>query len=164
MAGKPSIKASKITPSIPIKRAKGSKNEEQCVKMVVPPIEIFAISHIMSPVGAAITIALPRTKRVRSNIERTITFPTCGRLYGGSSSVKEEGTPFNNVLDKNLDDINVSVTPRIIITVNKTVDRKEEDNPTVMPVKNMVIIAIRVGNLPPSAGEIQRGCPGFCLF
>lgn len=77
-AGKPKIKAMSITPSNPISWANGSKNPLQCASMVTPPIDTFAISHIINPAGAAITMALPNTNNVRSKMERTITFPTCG--------------------------------------------------------------------------------------
>ena len=87
-AGNPRIKASSMTPSIPMTWANGSRNPEQCARSVASPTEILAISQMMSPAGAATTIARPRTNRVLAKIERTITFPICGFRYGGSSSVK----------------------------------------------------------------------------
>lgn len=50
------------------------------------------------PAGAATAAALPRTKRVLSKIERTMTFKTCGFLYGGISRVNDDGTPRRSVL------------------------------------------------------------------
>lgn len=100
LAGKPNINANKITPSNPITLANGSKKLEQVVSKDTPPRFVFARIHINNPAGAATTIALPNTKRVLSQIERTMTFPICGFLYGGSSKVNEDGTPFNTVFDK----------------------------------------------------------------
>ena len=77
-AGKPSMNAIKITPSSPIKPANGSRKPAHTDKRLSPPILIFAASHIIAPAGAAIAAARPRTKSVRSNTERIITFPICG--------------------------------------------------------------------------------------
>lgn len=74
-AGKPRIKASRITPSIPKSFANGSKKPEQCASSVISPIQILAMSHMTRPAGAATDTARPRTKSVLSNIERTMTFP-----------------------------------------------------------------------------------------
>ena len=46
---------------------------------------------IALPLKNARIARLDSTKKVRSKIERTITFKISGRRYGGSSSVKEEG-------------------------------------------------------------------------
>lgn len=72
-AGKPKIKASRITPSSPNNLANGSKNSEQIARILASPIITLAISQIISPAGAATNTALPRTNRVRSNKERRIT-------------------------------------------------------------------------------------------
>lgn len=109
---------------------------------------MFAKSHITSPAGAATTAALPSTKSVRSNIERTITLPICGRRYGGSSSVNDDGTPFNIVFDSIHDTKNVISIPKIITAVSKRLDNIDEEIPDAFPMKNIVIIAIIVGNLP----------------
>ncbi len=111
LAGKPRINASSMTPSIPITRAKGSKNPEQCARSVASPTEMFAISQIIRPAGAATAMARPSTNKVSSKMERTMTFPICGFRYGGSSSVKEEGTPFNTVADKIFEIRSVMSTP-----------------------------------------------------
>ena len=68
-AGNPKIKARRITPSNPITLANGSKKSEQYARSVISPICTFAMTHMTSPAGAAIAIALPSTKSVRSNIE-----------------------------------------------------------------------------------------------
>lgn len=90
-AGNPSINAIKITPSSPIKRAGASSAVQQMLSRDAPPILTFAKIHIISPAGAATAAALPSTKSVLSKTELTIIRPIAGRLYGGSSRVKEEG-------------------------------------------------------------------------
>ena len=49
------------------------------------------------PAGAATAAARPSTNSVRSSTERTITCPTCGARYGGSSSAKADGLPRSTV-------------------------------------------------------------------
>ena len=111
-------------------------------------MSILAISQMTSPAGAATTTALPRTNRVLSKMERTSTFPICGFRYGGSSSVKEDGIPFSSVLDNSLVMTKVIAIPNTITAVSRTADRTEESAPPAVPTKNMVNIAISVGNLP----------------
>ena len=110
--------------------------------MLIPLIDMFDKSHITSPIGAATTIALPRTYKVLSNIDLTITFPICGFLYGGSSNIKDDGIPFNIVFDNNLDTNKVAIMPSII---NNTSNNEEV---IVLVVKNIAIRVIKVGNLP----------------
>lgn len=148
-AGKPRIKASRITPSKPISCAKGSRNAAQCASRLASPTNTFAITQIIRPAGAATAAALPRTNSVRSKMERTITLPICGRRYGGSSKVKEEGTPFRMVADSSRDTRKVITIPSTITPVRIRVERKEAPIPAV-PIKNMVMIAISVGYAPPS--------------
>lgn len=69
---------------------------------------------MISPAGAATMIARVNTKSVRSRSERTRILPICGLLYGGSSSVNDDGNPFNMVADKSRDTASVIKTPRII--------------------------------------------------
>ena len=108
---------------------------------------MFARSHIISPHGAAAVQALPRTKIVLSKIERTKTLPNCGRRYGGSSRVKEEGIPLSRVCDKSLDIASVAATPSRIAPRSRSADITDENLfPAV--TKNIVIIAIIVGNRP----------------
>ena len=80
LAGKPSIKAIRITPSRPIVLAKGSKAFVHIFKMVLSPIVILAISQIIRPAGADIRIALFKTNNVLSNIDLIITFVIWGFL------------------------------------------------------------------------------------
>ena len=73
------MKAIRITPSRPMSLAKGSRNAEQWARRLKSPTYTLAMIQISRPAGAATTMARPRTKRVRSKIERTITLPICGR-------------------------------------------------------------------------------------
>lgn len=90
-AGVPKIKANRIVPSSPIAFAKGSSRPEQYCSNVRLPMFIFANSQIISPAGAAMLTALPRTNKVLSNTDLTMILPMSGRLKGGSSSVNDEG-------------------------------------------------------------------------
>lgn len=91
--------------------------------------------------------ALPRTKMVLSKIERTRTLPTCGRRYGGSSRVNEEGMPLSRVWDKSFDMRNVAAAPRRIAPRSSKAESTDENLfPAV--TKNMVIMAIIVGKRP----------------
>ena len=91
--------------------------------------------------------ARPRTKRVRSRIERTITLPIFGIRYGGSSRIKEEGNPFKMVLESSLETSSVAVIPSRITSVRSRQEAiplpKEKE-----AAKNMVIMAIKVGKRP----------------
>lgn len=78
-AGKPRMNAIKITPSSPISFANGSRKSAQVFSRLVSPHLILATSQISNPAGAATAAALPSTNRVRSKIDRTITFPISGR-------------------------------------------------------------------------------------
>ena len=138
-----------MVPSKPNNFPNGSKKVAQCDNNVASPAVTFAKIQIMNPAGAATITALPKTKMVLSNKDLTITFPICGLLYGGNSNVKEEGTPFNTVLDNNLLIANVSMTPNIMTPVNISVESKEPVNPVAMlPTKNMDIMEIIVGKRP----------------
>ena len=70
------------------------------------------VSKLKYRAGSAIATALPKTNKVLSKSERTITLPTCGVLYGGSSKVNDDGSPFNKVFDKILDTTNVKKIPK----------------------------------------------------
>lgn len=147
-AGKPRINAIRITPSRPMSFPKGSRKFEQCVNMLMLPIVMFAISHIIRPAGAATLIALPRTNNVRSNSDLIIILPIWGFLYGGSSSIKEDAIPFSIVPERILDTKNVINTPRTITKVNNTADAAYWYEAETPVIKNIVIMAISVGNLP----------------
>ena len=125
-AGNPNKNASRITPSIPMKRPSGSRKPAQCIRMVCSPTAIFAAHQIKSPAGAAAMIALPKTNKVRSSTERMITFPICGLRYGGSSNRNVEGSPFKIVPDKIFDTRNVIPIPRVITPVRSNASFQSE--------------------------------------
>lgn len=137
-----------ITPSIPSALPNGSRNAAQCAKRLISPIVILANSQMMIPAGAATTAARPNTKSVRSKIERTITFPIWGRRYGGSSKVKEEGIPFKMVADRRRETRNVMTTPSRITPVRISVEITDCRGSATTPTKNMLIMAMMVGNRP----------------
>ena len=147
LAGKPRINARSIVPSSPMALANGSRIADVLLSRVSPPMVMFANIHIISPAGAATAAALPKTNRVLSRIERTITRKKSGFLYGGSSRVKEDGCPFKIVLDKMVDTRKVTKIPSITKPVKISVDKSDEN---LLPLKiiNIVIREIRVGNLP----------------
>ena len=109
---------------------------------------MFAVSHISRPAGAATAAARPRTKRVRSKIERIMTLPICGLRYGGSSRVKEEGMPFKMVLDSRRDTAKVIPTASAISSARSTADRTESSGAAMLPKKNMDIMDMIVGKRP----------------
>ena len=74
---------------------------------------------MITPAGAAITIALPKTNIVLSIIEVYKTLPNFGFLYGGNSNVKLEGMPLRRVLDNKYDTPKVIKIPKI--TINETI-------------------------------------------
>ena len=78
------------------------------------------------PAGAATTIALPNTNKVLSKIELIIIFPNSGFLYGGSSSINEEGVPFKIVLDKSLEITKVKNIPNNITNNTQIVEIRED--------------------------------------
>ena len=104
--------------------------------------------QVIAPAGAATAIALPKTNNVLSKIELYKILPILGTLYGGNSKVKLDGIPFNKVFDKIYDTNNVIPIPiTIIIAIAKACIR-ELVKTLVAVAKNIVAIAIRVGNLP----------------
>ena len=149
LAGNPSIKANKITPSIPNNFAKGSKKADVKDNNVISPIPILAKIQITRPAGAATITARRNTNSVRSNMERIITCPICGFLYGGSSRVNEDGMPFKIVMDNIFETTNVINMPTIITQTNNIADKIDCPKPTAVPIKNIDIIAIIVGKAPP---------------
>ena len=78
LAGNPRMNAIKITPSNPISWANGSKKFAQWFSRLTPPTVTLAIPHSNIPAGAATATARPNTKRVRSQIDRTMTLPIWG--------------------------------------------------------------------------------------
>ena len=102
-AGRANRNASISVPSMPAKRPMGSSRCVSRSKTLIPPISTAPDSQISAPAGAAAETARPRTKIVRSNTERTMTRPTCGIRYGGSSSVNDDGVPRRRVTERNFD-------------------------------------------------------------
>ena len=149
-AGNPNIKAINIIPSSPMRRAKGSRKFAQYFNKVTSPTVTFANIQITNPAGAATAAARPKTKSVLSQMERTMIRPTCGFLYGGNSRVKEEGIPFKIVWDNSLETANVIKIPRRITRVKSSAERTESNSPPDVPIKNIVKMAMMVGNTPPS--------------
>ncbi len=141
------MKANRITPSSPIRLAKGSRKSEHTTNKVLSPIVMFAKAQIKSPAGAATATALLSTNRVLSKIDLTNTFAICGFLYGGNSSVNEDGTPFSTVLD-NTYDISIDINIPIRITIVKSAAAMKLCKTPKLHTKNMVSIDIKVGNLP----------------
>ena len=62
--------------------------------------------------------------------------------------MKEEGIPFNTVMERTLETAKVMHTPRTMNRVRSRADSMESKAPPDTPTKNMEIMAIRVGNLP----------------
>lgn len=69
------------------------------------------------------------TNSVLSNIDLIKTFPICGFLYGGSSNINDDGTPFNIVFDNSFDIRSVITTPNIIIPSTQSADIIDENAP-----------------------------------
>ena len=146
-AGNPSRNPSRITPSSPMNCAGVSRSAAQCAKMEPPPIWQLVKHQITAPAGAAARQALPSTKIVRSSSERTSTLPNWGLRYGGSSSVKEDGTPRRMVCDSRRDTANVTKTPSRISPSSNRAELTERHSP-LPAAKNREIQVIMVGNLP----------------
>ena len=115
---------------------------------MVPPIETFANNHITIPIGAATATALPKTKIVLSRSDLTNILPICGFLYGGSSKMKDEGTPFKIVLDKSFEIRSVKNIPSKITKTTAKVDTIDEKKPVKYEPINIAETVIRNGNLP----------------
>ena len=125
----------------------GSRKAAQCESRLASATVTFAMSHIIRPAGAATAAALPRTNRVRSNTERTITLPICGRRYGGSSSVNDDGIPFNIVSDNSRETAKVISIPSKITAVSARADSAVSNTPA-LPIKNIVMSVMIAGNRP----------------
>ncbi len=111
------MKAVSIYPSSPISFAKGSRKFAIYVKILESPNDIFAKSQITIPIGAATETALAKTNKVLSSKDLTKILPICGFLYGGSSNIKEEGTPLSKVLERSFEIISVKNIPSNIIKI-----------------------------------------------
>ena len=102
---------SSITPSIPRNRPAPSRYPAKSENNVLSPISMLFVSQMSAPHGAAAVTARPITFITRSSTERTITSPTFGILYGGSSSVYDEASPRNRVSDSTFERISDAATP-----------------------------------------------------
>lgn len=89
-----------------------------------------------------------RTNNVLSNKDLTKILPICGFLYGGSSNIKDEGRPFNIVLDSILDMIKVKKIPINIIPSTTIVDMNVVNFPFTVPAMNIAEIVIKNGKRP----------------
>ena len=159
------MKAKSITPSSPSKSAKGSRKLVHIVS--IDEVSIYTLDniYIMIPAGMATTIALPNTYKVLSNILLIITFKYCGLRYGGSSNINDDGIPFKIVLDNILDINKVINTEKHITNTNSNELSNEEVKVLFNPTKNMVIIAIIIGNLPlHGTKELVRIAINLSLF
>lgn len=63
--------------------------------------------------------------------------------------MNEEGTPLSTVLESARDTRNVMSTPSTITPVSSAAEAIDRPAPPPVPIKNMVIIAMRVGNAHP---------------
>src|SRR5690554_796153 len=98
---------------------------------------MLASSQTKAPAGAAIVTARPRTKRVRSRMERISKVPIFGQRYPGNSRVKVEGIPRRIVLESNSEQRRVAPTPtritrrtkaeasRLFVRPSKATEKKE---------------------------------------
>lgn len=116
--------------------------------MDTSPTLILENNHITIPAGAAIEIALPNTNRVLSNKERINILPICGVLYGGSSKVKDDGSPFNIVFESIFETNNVNKIPNKTTSITITAATNPENIPAIEPEINIVATVIKNGNLP----------------
>ena len=105
----------------------------------------FASVHRIIPAGAATAAARPSTNSVRSSTERTITCPTCGARYGGSSSAKADGLPRSTVT------LSSCVAPNVSPTLSTSAAVSSSALTSELPLaaaKNMVMSAMSAGNRP----------------
>jgi len=102
LAGIANKKAVIRTPSMPMHLPIGAKNSEIYDISDASAIFRLHIIYRIIPDGKATAQALPRTKIVRSRTERTTTSPQFGIRYGGSSIVKDDGTPLRTVWERKI--------------------------------------------------------------
>lgn len=153
LAGKPRRKPARIVPSSPMRCASGSKNPVKMERRLLSAISMLAAIHMRIPAGAAAIKARPRTNSVRSRRECTRILPILGFRYGGSSRTKEEGIPFNIVLDRKKEVRSVIPTPRSMNKVKiKAVVREERigerEEHALPPIKKKEISKRSVGKRP----------------
>ena len=99
-AGSPNINARRIVPSRPKKLAGASKKFEISTSRLIPFMFILFKMKITRPAGAATVTALAKINRIFVLTEFIMVLKKSGVLYGGSSKVNEDASPFKNVLDK----------------------------------------------------------------
>ena len=63
--------------------------------------------------------------------------------------MKEEGIPFNTVMERTLETAKVMHTPRTMNRVRSRADSMESKALPDTPTKNMEMMAMSVGNAPP---------------
>ncbi len=147
-AGKPRMNAVRMYPSIPRSRASGSRNAAHRASRLTPPGRRLASSQRTAPAGAATAAARRRTNSVRSRMERTMTLPICGRRYGGSSRLKEDGTPLRTVFDSSFEISMVRPTPSTMTAVSIRAETTDRNGAATVAAKNIVMTAMRVGKRP----------------
>lgn len=145
-----------MTPSTPRSCPNGSSKSVKRFNREMSPEAMFARSQMIAPAGAATITALPRTKMVLSKIERIITLPILGFLYGGSSSIKDDGMPFKTVAERSFDMIRETailsimkaarINPAAAVLAAELLFKAAF--PEIPAVKKIKIKAIRVGNFP----------------
>ena len=88
--------------------------------MLIPEIGILVRNQITIPAGSATTTARVNTCNVLSKIDLTITSPIFGFLYGGSSKIKADCSPFKIVFER-IFEINIVTIIPIKITQQKII-------------------------------------------
>jgi len=106
---------------------------------------MFAIIHITNPAGMATETALPSTNKVLSNMDLTIILPIWGFRYGGSSRAKEEGSPFNIVLDRSFETSNVITIPKRLLRSKRALKAPIEKNLQNFPQRTWLLLQSELG-------------------
>src|SRR5690554_1556478 len=106
------------------------------------------MSQIIAPAGAAKTTALHNTIKVRSISDVYIVCKNLGGLYGGSSNVKKEDSPFKSVLDKSHDVIKVKAMPKTAMPITANMETVPAHPAETKAPRKIVAINICIGHLP----------------
>lgn len=144
------MKARSKTPSSPVSLPIGSRASDIWESMLASPMFILENSQIIRPAGAATQTARSSTNRTFSLILIQIVFMNCGLRYGGISITNELLTPFSTVLLSILDEIIVIASER-----HKNANNIKAATP-LFSLKNILIIAIKRGNTPPTLRQLLR--------
>lgn len=143
------INAVRIVPSSPISVPNGSKKFIMYDKIGILLMFVFVKNQIIIPAGIVIYMALPKTNIVLSKIDLIIVFSIFGFLYGGSSRVNEDCSPFKMVFDRIFDMISVISIENIMNPKSIRADSMDVISLfDAFVTKKMDIIAISDGNLP----------------